>query len=200
MEMSHLQKAKEAIERGAAQYLEKIARDPMDNKAYIAFEDILDEYLSNPTSYSEQEQIELLNCIKDVTVPLKDEEQKAGLPFLSSYESTSLIVQEIVDVMAQLNVRDIHVILFERFSLLGWKNSESFVSEFIGLIKILRIGKLRPKIFSKFLAETLQYIVRAWQTLETLKNKNLDLVTECLIGFTEFVVQTIDLDSKVNNY
>ncbi|CAG8579096.1 17111_t:CDS:2 [Racocetra fulgida] len=186
--MSRLQKAKETIERGAAQYLEKVAQDPMDNKAYIAFEDILDEYLSNPTSYIEQEQIELLNCIKDVTVPLKDEEQKAGLPFLSSYESTSLIVQEIVDVMAQLNVRDIHVILFERFSLLDWKDSESFVSEFIGLIKILRI------------AETLQYIVRAWQTLEILKNKNLDLVTECLIGFTEFAVQIINLDSKVSNY
>ncbi|CAG8696077.1 4794_t:CDS:2, partial [Dentiscutata heterogama] len=175
---------------------------------YIAFENILDEYLSNPTSYNEQEQIELLNCIKDVTVPIKDEEQKAGchffhnlpeiqlmdtfswkifsllVPFLSSYESTSLIVQEIVDVMAQLNVRDIHVILFERFSLLDWENSENFVSEFTGLIKILRI------------AETFQYIVRAWQTLKTLKDKNLDLVTECLIGFTEFTVQTINLDSK----
>ncbi|CAG8778518.1 32332_t:CDS:10, partial [Gigaspora margarita] len=182
--MSRLQEAKVAIEQSALQYLEKITQDPTDNKAYLAFENILDEYLSNPAFYSEQEQIELLNCIKDVTIPLKDEEQKAGLPFLSSYESTSLIVLEIVDVMAQLNVRDIHVVLFERFSLLDWENSENFVSEFTGLVKILRI------------AETLQYIVRAWQTLKTLKDKNLDLVTECLIGFTEFAVQTINLDSK----
>ncbi|KAF0361247.1 hypothetical protein F8M41_014166 [Gigaspora margarita] len=215
LEMSRLQEAKVAIEQSALQYLEKITQDPTDNKAYLAFENILDEYLSNPAFYSEQEQIELLNCIKDVTVPLKDEEQKIQLmdtfswkifsllvPFLSSYESTSLIVLEIVDVMAQLNVRDIHVVLFERFSLLDWENSENFVSEFTGLVKILRIvfqksfQKLRPKIFSKFLAETLQYIVRAWQTLKTLKDKNLDLVTECLIGFTEFAVQTINLDSK----
>ncbi|RIB11510.1 hypothetical protein C2G38_102041 [Gigaspora rosea] len=124
--MSRLQEAKVAIVQSASQYLEKITQDPTDNKAYLAFENILDEYLSNLAFYSEQEQIELLNCIKDVTVPLKDEAQK--------------------------------IQLMDTFS---WK------------------------IFSL-----------AWQTLKILKDKNLDLVTECLIGFTEFAVQTINLDSK----
>ncbi|RHZ56309.1 hypothetical protein Glove_402g107 [Diversispora epigaea] len=208
--MSRLEKAKEAIENGVSQYLEKIEQDPMDNnKVYQIFEATLEEHLSNPSEYSEQEQIDLLKCLIDnndnknqILDTFSWTIFSMVVPYLSQNNSSSIIALEILEAITQNNVRETYTMIFERLGLLDWENPNVSALEFSGLIKILKIAfqrsfqKFKRNIFLKFFSDTLQYIARIWLELDNLQEKNLDLVIESLIDFTETVSQTIDFEKE----
>ncbi|CAG8550862.1 17046_t:CDS:10 [Acaulospora morrowiae] len=201
--MSRLELAKKAIEEGVAQYLAKIDQDPSDNKAYIAFEATLENYLSNPSNYSEQEQVDLLNSLQNAIVYSQDGTKKEQLldtfswtifsilvPYLSQHESTSEVALTIFELIAQSSIRETYTMIFERFSLLDWEKADVSASEFAGLIK-----RFKRNTFLKFCGETIRYVARVWSELENLSGESLDLVIESLIDFAETVTQTVDFES-----
>ncbi|CAG8458394.1 1639_t:CDS:10 [Diversispora eburnea] len=208
--MSRLEKAKEAIENGISQYLQKIEQDPMDNnKAYQIFEATLEDHLSNPSEYSEQEQIDLLNCLfnnNDNKNQILDTFSwtifSMVVPYLSQNNKSSIIALKILEAITQNNVRETYTMIFERLGLLDWENPNVSVPEFSGLIKILKIAfqrsfqKFKRNMFLKFFSDTLRYIARIWLELDNLQERNLDLVIESLIDFTETVSQTIDFEKE----